>query len=415
MARNGSGVMSLLSPIAPAGQTSNSTNINATMNDVANEITGSLPVSGVKAMAAALPMGGFKVVNVGAGTSASDASRVDQVQAGTLNWVAAGGTADVITATYAPAIAALVDGLECNVRIGSTNTVTTPTFSPNGLTARTIVKLGGSALSVGELTANREVTLRYNLANTRWELATASVALASTTDVLTGTDAVKAVTADALAATYEMGSTLASAATLTIGEGGHFFVTGTTTITAFNMGTSREGRYFTLLHAGIHTITGGASIQIPTSSRTTAVGDVSHWKYELGGIIRCVGYHTISGQALTNPAALSTASGTAPSYSVRAWVNFNGIGTPAITASGNVTSITDNGTGDYTINFTTALPNANYAVFGSVASSQYSGPVVYSTTVGGSAVLKSTTQCRIRYTPTDTATDAAELYVAFLC
>jgi len=45
----------------------------------------------------------------------------------------------------------------------------------------------------------------------------------------------------------------------------------------------------------------------------------------------------------------------------RAWVNFNGDGTVAIRASFNVTSITDNGTGDYTANFTTAISDANYA------------------------------------------------------
>jgi hypothetical protein len=51
-------------------------------------------------------------------------------------------------------------------------------------------------------------------------------------------------------------------------------------------------------------------------------------------------------------------------YSCRAWVNFNGTGTVAIRASGNVTSITDNGTGDYTVNFTTAMSDANYSVVG---------------------------------------------------
>jgi len=56
------------------------------------------------------------------------------------------------------------------------------------------------------------------------------------------------------------------------------------------------------------------------------------------------------------------ATGTAPLYACRAWVNFNGIGTVAIRASGNVSSITDNGTGQYTVNFTTAMPDANYAV-----------------------------------------------------
>ena len=56
--------------------------------------------------------------------------------------------------------------------------------------------------------------------------------------------------------------------------------------------------------------------------------------------------------------------GTAPLYAARAWVNFNGTGTVAIRASGNVTSITDNGTGDYTVNFTTAMTDANYSVVG---------------------------------------------------
>jgi hypothetical protein len=50
----------------------------------------------------------------------------------------------------------------------------------------------------------------------------------------------------------------------------------------------------------------------------------------------------------------------ATAYGCRAWVNFNGTGTVAIRASGNVSSITDNGTGDYTVNFTNALPDANY-------------------------------------------------------
>lgn len=55
-------------------------------------------------------------------------------------------------------------------------------------------------------------------------------------------------------------------------------------------------------------------------------------------------------------------AGSAPIFGVRAWVNFNGTGTVAIRSSGNVSSITDNGVGDYTVNFTTALPDANYAV-----------------------------------------------------
>jgi hypothetical protein len=55
------------------------------------------------------------------------------------------------------------------------------------------------------------------------------------------------------------------------------------------------------------------------------------------------------------------ASGNAPIYACRAWVNFNGTGTVAIRASGNVSSIVDNGVGDYTVNFTTAMPDTNYS------------------------------------------------------
>lgn len=55
----------------------------------------------------------------------------------------------------------------------------------------------------------------------------------------------------------------------------------------------------------------------------------------------------------------------ATAYGCRAWVNFNGTGTVAIRASGNVSSITDNSTGDYTVNFATAMVDANYSVVGS--------------------------------------------------
>ena len=59
------------------------------------------------------------------------------------------------------------------------------------------------------------------------------------------------------------------------------------------------------------------------------------------------------------------ATGAAPIYACRAWVNFNGTGTVAIRGSGNVSSVTDNGVGNYTVNFTTAMPDAAYAAIGS--------------------------------------------------
>jgi hypothetical protein len=63
----------------------------------------------------------------------------------------------------------------------------------------------------------------------------------------------------------------------------------------------------------------------------------------------------------TLPPAVQNSSGTEIGTFCRAWVNFNGTGTVAIRASFNVSSITDNGTGDYTVNMTTAMSDANYS------------------------------------------------------
>ena len=83
---------------------------------------------------------------------------------------------------------------------------------------------------------------------------------------------------------------------------------------------------------------------------------------------------------------------TAGGNAVKAWVNFNGTGTVAIRAAYNVTSISDNGTGDYTVNFTTAMPDANYAFSGG-ASNDVSG---WGSMVQLSGSTYSTTQARIR-------------------
>ena len=92
------------------------------------------------------------------------------------------------------------------------------------------------------------------------------------------------------------------------------------------------------------------------------------------------------------------ASGSAPVYACRAWVNFNGTGTVAIRASGNVTSITDNGTGDYTVNFTNAMPDANYAVVitnvGLLASDTRRNSVIAGAEATGATTM-STTAIRI--------------------
>ena len=84
----------------------------------------------------------------------------------------------------------------------------------------------------------------------------------------------------------------------------------------------------------------------------------------------------------------------ATAYGCRAWVNFNGTGTVAIRASGNVSSITDNGTGDYTVNFTAGMPDTNFSPTVAIslsASSLNASPGVS----GWEAINPSVSSCRI--------------------
>jgi len=96
-----------------------------------------------------------------------------------------------------------------------------------------------------------------------------------------------------------------------------------------------------------------------------------------GAVVGTTDTQTLTNKTLTTPnidsAQFATVSGTAPIYPCRAWVNFNGTGTVAIRASGNVSSITDNGTGDYTVNFTTAMSDANYSAVGAVTGGKFLG------------------------------------------
>ena len=72
----------------------------------------------------------------------------------------------------------------------------------------------------------------------------------------------------------------------------------------------------------------------------------------------------IESKAANTPPVIKDVNGTECGTFCRAWVNFDGIGTVTIRDSFNVSSITDNGTGAYSVNFATAMPNANYCAVG---------------------------------------------------
>jgi hypothetical protein len=206
--------------------------------------------------------------------------------------------------------------------------------------------------------------------------------LATTTETLAGTDGTRAVTPDGLAAYWEKGSDIASASTISIGEGGYFHVTGTTTITDIDFATDKAGRAAWLVFDGALTLTHNATTLIlPTGADiTTAPGDACLAVSEDGSDnVRVPVYlrkdGTPVGSSVAAQSDMETATDTTKIVTpgraqyhpgvAKAWaaVAMSG-GTPSLAASYNVSSVTDNATGTTTINFATAFSAATYAVAG---------------------------------------------------
>lgn len=127
------------------------------------------------------------------------------------------------------------------------------------------------------------------------------VAAASTTEALTGTDTAKPITPDALAALWEKGTNVASAATVSLGEGGFFHITGTTTITDIDFATAKDGRHAFIVFDGVLTLThNGTTLQLPGGANiVTAAGDRACFVQDSGDNIICLWYQ----RAATTPSA----------------------------------------------------------------------------------------------------------------
>jgi len=191
------------------------------------------------------------------------------------------------------------------------------------------------------------------------------------------TDAVTKAYADALVGGAGSFTTLTSsgATTFTAGTASTSTTTGTAVITGglgvsgrinaanfdgiVGANTAAAGSFTTLSATGVTTVQAGtAALPAITTTGDTNTGiffsAADTIDFTEGGT--AVGQFDSSGNFKFNSGYGSVAT----AYGCRAWVNFNGTGTVAIRASGNVSSITDNGTGDYTVNFATAMPDVNY-------------------------------------------------------
>ena len=180
----------------------------------------------------------------------------------------------------------------------------------------------------------------------------------------------------------------------------------------------------TLSVTGVTTLTGGLNAALPVLSGgtgvTTSTGSGAN-VLDTSPTLTTPSITQIKGPSSGTPTTFADSAGTATGTLCRAWVNFNPSATPPTVKGGfNVTSVTRNGTGDFTINFTNALPSINYApAFSAVA--QNSGAAYNLLTVGiygttGAVTTKTTTAIRITatyYNAASTVVNPVEMNASF--
>ncbi|TGP28194.1 DUF2793 domain-containing protein [Mesorhizobium sp. M2D.F.Ca.ET.232.01.1.1] len=132
------------------------------------------------------------------------------------------------------------------------------------------------------------------------QFVSSSLSAASTTEVLTGTDTSKYATADSIAALWEKGSDVASASTVSLGEGGFFHITGTTTITDIDWATAKDGRPAYVIFDGALTLTHNATtLKLPGGANiTTAAGDRAIFVQDNGDNVICIAYIRADGKPI---------------------------------------------------------------------------------------------------------------------
>ena len=164
-------------------------------------------------------------------------------------------------------------------------------------------------------------------------------------------------------------TTVASAATVDLGAqtSRNIIISGTTGITSLGSTATPDNVPFNIRFSGNLTLTNSANLICPGAANlSVAAGDTFTVVQESTGVWRIIAYSlsalpAVNGSLLTGITKLSTATGAAPSYSARAWINFDMVSL-TIRESRNVSSLTYYTTGACRVNFTTAMPTANYCV-----------------------------------------------------
>ena len=441
MSYNGTGTFVINTAGQPVvtGTIISATAFNLLTGDLATGLSTAMTKDGQTTATNNIPMGTYRITGLGAGTAATDAVRLSQIQGNTTSYLTASGT-DVITATGSPTVTAYTTGAMFTFIVANTNT-SSVTLNVDSLGAKAVTRDGATALIAGDLLATETVIVIYD--GTRFQVVNANAAIFR--------DGTSTITANLPMATYRhtgVGNAAArtdyaatgqvqdyafstgtvggsaNAVTLTPSPAITAYVegqlwtfeaastnTGATTLNVSTVGAIAAQKTGAALVAGditsgdmvtgvVRNVSGTFTFQMISPARTPVLtsgavalaafatgtqGDVLYYGASGAAALLAAGTsgYVLSTQgASANPqwiassaasaatqaemeAASSTSVYASPGRTVyhpgvaKVWCEWTSTG--AITASQNVSSVTDNGTGDWTVNFTTAFSSATYA------------------------------------------------------
>jgi len=382
MSRNGSGVYSPPGSSFPAVANTliEASKFNNTINDIGTALTESIARDGQTTITANIPMATFKFTGLGAGSAATDSARLGQVQDGSTQWCGtAGGTADALTLTPSPAITAYAAGQRFVFKASATNT-SVVTVAISGLAAIPVYKSGAN-LAAGDIALGNIIyelflptaTYAYliplgpNHIPRGWCATSAGSANAH---VLTPDVAIKAYQPGARF-TFSAGYTNTTAATVNI--------SGLGTIAIQNQGAALTGGELVTgqLYDLVINAAGTAAELIPlgtifanvsftgTPTAPTAAEDTNTTQLATTAFVLGQAASQAQMEAASSTTQFATAGNTNWHPGVaKAWVKCDDAG--SISASHNITSVTDTATGRATVNIATDFSSGHYSVVASV-------------------------------------------------
>lgn len=314
MSYNGSGTFNINSAGQPVvtGTVITSTAFNALTADLATGLSTALTKDGQTTPTANIPMGTYKITGLGAGTVATDAVRLSQLQnGGTTTYITAAGT-DTITGTVTPTLTAYATGQQFSFVVAATNT-TAVTLNVDGVGAKAVTRTGSVALVAGDMIIGQVVIVEYD--GTRFQLINGNnLRVAGTTS------GIATIVTPAVAGTPTITLPIVTGTLATL-AGTETFTNKTLTspvLTTPALGTPASADFTTI-----------AATQAQQETGTAVTAPVTPGRQQ---------YH---------PSA------------AKVWSKGNFAG--AVTIGYNTASVTDDGVGLFTVVFTTAFSSADYA------------------------------------------------------